>query len=323
MKKFNLLFVAMLIGSFAIGQTYLTEGFETSVPPPGWSEYQVAGTNSWAQTTSRVHTGTYSAYFEDFNGDNNVWLITSSIDLSGGTAPQLSYWENVNYSTPSYQGPGLYVPPNILITSCNVIPANGIGYIENSVLQGYFKNMNIPRFNYSINVSAAKDVRIKLVTTDCVGVVTEHEEKRYHAPGSKTLNWPVESFNFDRVGLWNYTFSYYDTRWSRWQDCGSENCEEGPELIAILKEFTIDPTPPFRVYGESYNVSVVVNGSRDLDITLELCTTASCKPVGTEIYKSSEEEREMIWTDIKPWVDFGSDEELKFNLNVTWGDGDV
>ena len=233
------------------------------------------------------------------------------------------HWENVNYSTPSYQGPGLYVPPNILITSYNVIPANGIGYIENSVLQGYFKNMNIPRFNYSINVSAAKDVRIKLVTTDCVEEVTEHEEKRYHAPGPKTLNWPVESSIFDRIGLWHYNFSYYDTRWSRWQDCRSEKCEEGPELIAILKEFTIDPTPPFRVYGESYNVSVVVNGSRDLDITLELCTTASCKPVKTEIYESSEEEREMTWTDIKPWVDFGSDEELKFHLNVTWGDGDV
>ena len=233
------------------------------------------------------------------------------------------HWENVNYSTPSYQGPGLYIPACIIIASCNVIPANGIGYTENNVLQDYFKNMNIPRFNYSINVSAAKDVRIKLVTTDCVGEETEHEEKRNHAPGSKTLTWPVKSSDFDRIGLWNYTFAYYDTRWSRWQDCSAEKCGEGPELIAILKEFTIDPTPPFRVYGESYNVSAVVNGSRDLDITLELCTNASCEPVGTGIYESSEEEREMIWTDIKPWDHFGSDEELKFNVNVTWGDGDV
>ncbi len=233
------------------------------------------------------------------------------------------HWENVSYSNRSYQGPELYIPACIIIASCNVIPANGIGYIENSVLQGYFKNMTIPRFNYSINVSAAKDIRIKLVTTDCEGEVTEHEEKRYHAPGPKTLNWPVKSSDFDRIGLWNYTFSYNDTRWSRWQDCGSEKCEEGPELIAILKEFTIDPTQPFRLYGKSCNVSVVVNSSKDLNITLELCTTASCKPVKTEIYESSGEEREMIWTDIKPWVYFGSDEKLKFNLNVTWGEGDV
>jgi hypothetical protein len=233
------------------------------------------------------------------------------------------HWENVNYSTLSYQGPGLYIPAYIIIDSGNVIPANGIGYIENSVLQDYFKNMNIPRFNYTINVSAAKDVSIKLVTTDCVGKVTEHEEKRYHAPGPKTLTWPVESSDFYRIGLWHYNFSYYDTRSSRWQDCGSEKCEEGPELIAILKEFTTDPTQPFRLYGKSCNVSVVVNSSKDLNITLELCTTASCKPVETEIYESSGEEREMIWTDIKPWVYFGSDEELKFNLNVTWGEGYV
>ncbi len=79
--------------------TYLTEGFETAVPPTGWTEYQAVGTNSWAQSSARYNTGSYSAYFNDYSGDNTVWLITSAIDLSSATAPRFSYYDNVNYST--------------------------------------------------------------------------------------------------------------------------------------------------------------------------------------------------------------------------------
>ena len=97
-KKLLFLTIMLFTASLVYGQTYLTEGFETSVPPSGWLQYQSTGSNSWAQTTSRVHAGTYSAYFNDFSGDNDVWLITSSIDLSTSTSPQLTYWDNVDYS---------------------------------------------------------------------------------------------------------------------------------------------------------------------------------------------------------------------------------
>ena len=77
----------------------INEGFETSVPPTGWLQYAVTGTNSWEQSTERVHSGTYAAKFNDWNVDNDVWLITSAADLSGMTTPDLKYWENVNYGS--------------------------------------------------------------------------------------------------------------------------------------------------------------------------------------------------------------------------------
>ncbi len=97
MKKLLLLLLVLPISFMLKGQIYLSEGFETSVPPPGWSEYQVTGTNSWARTSTRVHSGSYSAYFDDFSGDHEVWLITSAIDLSTATSPEFTYYENVNY----------------------------------------------------------------------------------------------------------------------------------------------------------------------------------------------------------------------------------
>jgi hypothetical protein len=229
------------------------------------------------------------------------------------------FWHNLSYR-PFFlqdQGPKLFIPINISITS-NVSPNDGICYIENSALQEHFKNMDISPFTYSINVSAEKNTSIKLATINPLGEETEYGARRYYAPGLKTLNWTVESTNFERIGRWNYTFSYYDTGWSRWKDYREEKFE-GPEPIAILKNFTIDPKPPL-LYGESCNVTVVVNGSRDLNITLELCSsTASCTLVKRKWYKSSEGEREMIWKDIKPFGEtYGSTDKLLFYLDVTW-----
>ena len=99
-KKIGLLLAIMLFtASLAFAQWVVDEGFETSVPPSGWIEYQVTGSNSWAQTSSRANTGTYSAFFNDFSGDNDVWLITPVSDLSGMTSPKLKYWENVHYGS--------------------------------------------------------------------------------------------------------------------------------------------------------------------------------------------------------------------------------
>ena len=76
-----------------------SEGFESAVPPAGWTQWQEIGTNNWAQTSSRANSGTYSAFFDDFSGDNEVWLISNSIDLNSYNNEVVSYYENVNYGS--------------------------------------------------------------------------------------------------------------------------------------------------------------------------------------------------------------------------------
>lgn len=104
MKKITLLFMAMAFGSFNLNaQTYLSEGFESGVPPTGWvDEAGVADSdgNLWAQTSTRKNSGANSAFFDDFDAAvlNDRWFITEVINLSGATAPELFYFENVNYS---------------------------------------------------------------------------------------------------------------------------------------------------------------------------------------------------------------------------------
>ena len=246
----------------------------------------------------------------------NVRICNSSYE--GNTSYSFTfYWGNTRYPSSFYSGPKLFIPINISISS-NVVPNESIYYIENDIMQKYFKNENIPFFNYCSNVSAAKDTSIKLIIVDPLGEVIKYEEKKYYAPGVKPLKWATEASNFKRlnVGMWNYNFSYYDARYG-WGDYREKF--KGPELIAVLRDFDIEPEPPL-LYGESCNVKASVNGSRDFNITLELCNlTSSCKSVqnGTKIYKSSGGEKKLVWEDIKPWETFRSDDKLLFNLDVT------
>ena len=48
--------------------------------------------NSWASSGVAAHTGTKSAFFNDFLGDNDKWLISESFDLTGAESPELSYY---------------------------------------------------------------------------------------------------------------------------------------------------------------------------------------------------------------------------------------
>lgn len=81
-------------GVLGSGQYTLTEGFEGTFPPAGWNLNAASGVN-WVQTTSRVHTGTRSAYHDDTSGAQDAWLITPQFP-GGGT---FSFWQNQNYST--------------------------------------------------------------------------------------------------------------------------------------------------------------------------------------------------------------------------------
>jgi hypothetical protein len=101
MKKITLLLLALAFWSFNINaQTYLSSGFESGVPPTGWIDVAGAGADAgdlWVQTGTRKHTGSFSAFFDDYAGNHDRWLISPAINLSGATAPELLYWDNVNF----------------------------------------------------------------------------------------------------------------------------------------------------------------------------------------------------------------------------------
>ncbi|MCK0109187.1 choice-of-anchor J domain-containing protein [Flavobacteriaceae bacterium S0825] len=118
MKKITLL-VLLMGTSLIYGQTYLSEGFEGSFPPAGWAD--VAGSvsdpgNNWALSTSgnanpdtsASNFGSQAAFFNDFTGTNDRWLVTPVIDLSVGgvVSPEFTYYEMTQYTF--YANIGVY-----------------------------------------------------------------------------------------------------------------------------------------------------------------------------------------------------------------------
>ena len=77
--------------------TFLNEGFEGTFPPTGWSLVNFGA--GFVQTTLRFHTGTYSAYHNDNSGEQDDWLVTPAINLTGSVNARLNFWQNQNYST--------------------------------------------------------------------------------------------------------------------------------------------------------------------------------------------------------------------------------
>ncbi len=96
-KNTFMFFVFSLISVVTYGQ-YLTEGFETSVPPAGWTLTQVNAAETW-QTSTNFNTGTASAevnYDAALNPADED-LTTSVIDLSSATNPRLIFWVSMSY----------------------------------------------------------------------------------------------------------------------------------------------------------------------------------------------------------------------------------
>jgi uncharacterized repeat protein (TIGR01451 family) len=88
------------------------DGFEVSVPPPGWTEtivYDPGTDPDWSQVnvgtypTINPHGGTYMAKFNSFNTGNggSARLWTGALDLSGYAAPQVVFWmsHDTGYTT--------------------------------------------------------------------------------------------------------------------------------------------------------------------------------------------------------------------------------
>jgi len=71
----------------------IDEGFETAVPPTGWSHVATHTPNqTWYQFGGDYHSGAFcSAVVWDDNVQQDEWLLTPLLDLESGT---LSFWSN-------------------------------------------------------------------------------------------------------------------------------------------------------------------------------------------------------------------------------------
>lgn len=103
MKKITFVLALSLLWAFNSNAQYLSEGFEGAVfPPTGWEDVVGPGTDNgdlWAVSNLRANTGAQSARYEDFASgtSHDRWLISPPIDLSGATAPELVYFDNVDF----------------------------------------------------------------------------------------------------------------------------------------------------------------------------------------------------------------------------------
>jgi len=120
MKKITLLLmITTFVTNSLHAQTYFSEGFELGVPPAGWTDEAGSGAdegNLWVSSSINFNEGAASAWFEDYNGNNDRWLISPDIDLSSSVTPIFTYYEailngsfgdthEVYYST-NYSGSG-------------------------------------------------------------------------------------------------------------------------------------------------------------------------------------------------------------------------
>jgi len=75
------------------------EGFEGSFPPAGWEVINLGNTHTWAQTSSKAHSGTYSAWvnYGVQGTSQDEWLVLPAIDLSTVGAAYLEFYEDQAY----------------------------------------------------------------------------------------------------------------------------------------------------------------------------------------------------------------------------------
>ncbi len=75
----------------------LDESFEGSFPPSGWTKFSSFSLESWQQSSEKSRTGTYSAMVEvNYLYNQDVWLVTPALDLSGVSRATLYFYEDQN-----------------------------------------------------------------------------------------------------------------------------------------------------------------------------------------------------------------------------------
>jgi hypothetical protein len=250
----------------------------------------------------------------DINGSVELKVKCKSIDgksvgnwsYNNTPNPQVLSWENVSiceepyegstsynftfhcgdiqYSSPTYDGPEVFIPLNLSLDNGTVEPEKG-GYYN--FTGGYFRNTTKPLFDYSIEVTADKETTLKLVLIDPDGDKHEIEENKceYTTPGQpQECSWNNIVLPVKKIGMWQYTFECYDTRYG-WNE--SEKTFEGPEMIAVFENYTVDPDP--YVFRDLVNVTVCMRGTKEMNVTLEAFNKwpdqQKWTEIGTELYE--------------------------------------
>jgi hypothetical protein len=172
---------------------------------------------------------------------------------------------DIQYPSPTYDGLEVFIPLNLSLEKATVEPEKG-GYYN--FTGGYFRNTTKPLFDYSIEVTADKPTTLKLVLIDPDGDKHEIEEKKceYTTPPGQLqkCSWKRIELPVIKIGMWKYTFKYYDTRYG-WKEI--KKTFEGPEMIAVFENYTVDPDP--YVFGDLVDVTVCMNGTEAMSVTLE------------------------------------------------------
>lgn len=105
-----------------VNATLVEEGFETAVPPAGWSEYAVL-TTGWQQGDANTsgsyrdpHSGSFYAWHDDMSADD-AWLVSPVITIPTGITT-LSFFETNYYNT-------YYDLHELMISTSSCVPADG------------------------------------------------------------------------------------------------------------------------------------------------------------------------------------------------------
>ncbi len=109
MKKITFLLALFFAGFTWQGYAQLTEDFEVD-PPAGWTFMSTEVDDpGFIQTTSRVHSGTYSFY----HNDDNVAVASTSYMISPAytvvTGDELNFWYNQNFTVSYYDYSGVWI----------------------------------------------------------------------------------------------------------------------------------------------------------------------------------------------------------------------
>lgn len=100
MKKITFMFFVFSLFTVVSYGQYLTEGFETAVPPAGWTLTQVNTSETWTLSTAIVpNSGAASAQvvYDPALVPQDETLTTPVLDLSASVNPRLKFWFNMSY----------------------------------------------------------------------------------------------------------------------------------------------------------------------------------------------------------------------------------
>jgi hypothetical protein len=73
----------------------------------GWTLVNAGA--GFVQTDLRVHSGDSSAYHNDNSGQQDDWMVTPAVDLTGSVNARLTFFQNNNWGVSYYEYHGIYV----------------------------------------------------------------------------------------------------------------------------------------------------------------------------------------------------------------------